>query len=157
MRSLKTLEFVGAILTVMGSFLPWEGAGGFLGQVTNGIRVDFASFKFWVTGIHTFPVYDYGGVLVILLTSTIVFLAVRPSRFIRNPILWNLIISMALMVSSLLFVGRWSIHWYEYGNTVEQPTLMIGLFYVVLGSALLLWSAIMAYQQVAYYKNKSAG
>ncbi len=157
MKSLKTLEFVGITLTIVGSFLPWECAGGFLGVVTSGIRVDFASFKYWFTGIHVLPVYDYGGALVILLTSAIVLLAIQSSRFIKNPILWNLIISAILMVSSLSFVGRWLIHWYEYGNTVEQPSLMIGLICVVLGSALLLWKALIAYREFTYSQSINAG
>ena len=157
MRSLKILEFIGVTLTIVGSFLPWERAGGFLGSVTNGIRVDFANFKYWLTGIHEFPVYDYGGVLVILLTLGIVLLAVQPFRFIKNPNIWNLIVSAVLMVSSLFFVGRWLIHWYEFGNTVEQPSLMIGLIIVVLGSALLLWKALMTYQSITYSQPKNAG
>lgn len=157
MKSLKILEFIGITLTIVGSFLPWERAGGFLGTVTNGIRVDFANFKYWLTGIHEFPVYDNGGLLVILLTLAIVLLAVQPFRFIKNLILWNLVISAVLMVVSLFFVGRWLIHWYEYSNTVEQPALMIGLVWVVLGSALLLWKALMAHRRVTYSQAINAG
>lgn len=147
MKSLHLSELIGACLTMVGSFLPWERGGGFGGLVTNGIRVDSANFKYWITGIHEFPVYDYGGVLVILLTAIFILLVLQPPRVIRNPILLNLIISSALMTSSLLFVGRWLIHRYEYGNPIEQPVLMIGLVCVVLGSILLLWRAVMNYRR----------
>jgi len=146
MKSLNPLEFIGASLTIAGSFLPWEQGGGFLGRVTNGVRIDFANFKYWVTGIHEFPVYDYGGVFVIFLTSVFIFLAINPPRFISNPTLWNLVISSVLMTSSLFFVGRGLIHRYEYGNPIEQPTLMFGLICVVVGSVLLLWRAIIKYR-----------
>jgi hypothetical protein len=147
MRSLKIIEAIGATLTIVGSFLPWENGGGIAGSIANGIRVELANFKYWVTGIISFPVYDYGGGLVILLTLATVFLVLRPPRFIRNPILWNLIISAALMVSSLFFMGRGIVHLYEARSWAEPPTLMSGLVLVVLGSVLLLWRAVITYRR----------
>ncbi len=157
MRSSKTLEFVGATLTIVGSFLPWERGGGFLGLVANGMRVDVANFKYWLTGIHEFPVYDHGGVLVVLLTLVIILLAVQPPRFITNPSLCNLIVSAILTASSLFFVGRWAVHRYEERGSAEPSSLMIGLIFVLLGSALLVWRAIIVYRQVAYHKSQNAG
>ncbi len=86
MKSLNALETIGATLTIVGSFLPWERAGGFLNTPTHGIRVDIANFKFWATGIHVFPVYDHGGVLVILLTSVLLILVHKPPKYIKDPI-----------------------------------------------------------------------
>ena len=157
MKSLKTLESIGAALTIVGSFLPWERAGGFLGSVTHGIRVDFVNFKYWFTGIHSFPVYDYGGVLVILLTLVIVLLTFQPPRFIKNPMLWDLMVSVVLMAVSMFYMLRWLMHWSEYRNTIEQPTLMVGLLCVVLGSALLSWKAMMTYPSVRHRQPKKAG
>jgi len=85
---LNNLEFIGAALTVAGSFLPWEQAGDFVSIVTRGVQIDFGNFKYWMTGIHVFPVYDDGGVIVILLTSLIILLAMQPPEFIKNPSLW---------------------------------------------------------------------
>jgi len=151
MKSLNTLLHIGALLTIVGSFLPWEGAGDVVFYVTNGIRVYLADFKYWITGIHRFPVYDYGGVMVILLTSAILLLAHQRPKFIRNPILWNLNVSVAMMVSSLFFVARWLIHRYEYseayGDALGKPQLMFGLIFVLFGSAILLWRAITIYKQ----------
>ena len=129
----------------MGSFLPWERAGGFLGDATHGIRVDLVNFKYWAAGLHALPIYDHGGALVIFLTLVVVLLAFQPPRWITNPKLWNLIVSAILMASSLFFVGKWLFHRLEYGDTVEQPTLMIGLICVVLGAAILLWRAVISY------------
>lgn len=148
MKALHVSEFIGASLTIVGSFLPWERGGGFGGIVTSGIRVDITNFKYWITGIHEFPVYDYGGAFVVLLTLVFILFVLQPPRFIQNPILWNLIISSILMTSSLLFVGRWWLHRYEFGNSIEQPSLMIGLVCVLLGSALLLWMSIMNYRRI---------
>jgi hypothetical protein len=157
MKSLKTLEFVGATLTIVGSFLPWEIGGGFLGRVINGLQVDFANFKYWVTGIHVFPVYDYGGVLIVFLTLLIILPALHPRRFIKDPILWNLIVSACLMASSLFFLGRWGVHRYQEAGSAEPSTLMVGLICVVIGSALLLWRAIINYHEITYRQPKNAG
>ena len=154
MKSLNTLEFIGASLTIVGSLLPWERAGDFLSDDLVGVRVDFANFKYWMTGIHEFPVYDNGGMLVLLLTSAIILLTLQPPGFIRNPSLWKLIISVLLMSSSIFFVTRWLIHGYEYGAAPGKPTLMIGLICIVLGSALLLWRAIVTHRQVVYHQSK---
>jgi hypothetical protein len=148
MKSLNTLDVLGAALTIAGSFLPWERGGGFLGLITKGIRIDVVNFKYWFRGIYEFPVYDYGGVLVLLLTMVFFLLVLQPPRFIRNPNLWNLIISASLMASSLFFVGRGLIHLHEYSSTIEQPSLMFGLVCVVFGSLLLFSSALIAYRKV---------
>ena len=157
MKSLRPFEFIGASLTIVGSFLPWERSGGLVDYAISGIRVDIANFMYWVTGIHEFPVYDYGGVLVILLTLAIALLALYPPRLIENPVLWNLIIAAVLMASSLFFVGRGVTHLHGYDSSFEPPTLRIGLTFVVLGSALLLWQAIMIYRQASPHENKNAG
>src|SRR5690349_4252807 len=156
MKLLNTIGHIGVMLTIVGSFLPWEQAGGFLSYVTNGIRIDVANFKYWTTGIHEFPVYDHGGVIVILLTSIIALLAAQPPRFIKHPTWWNLIVSALLLGLSLFFVGRWSMHHYAYGAATGKPTLMIGLVCVVLGSALLLWRAVITHCQMRSPQFQSA-
>ena len=156
MRYLNTLEFVGASLTVIGGFLPWERSGGFFDFYIYGIRIDLANFKYWVTGIHKFPVYDYGGGLLILLSSVIILLAHRPPTFIRNPVAWSLIVSSALMAFSLYFLGRGLLHVLEFPGVVEQPTIQPGLICVVLGSVLLLWKAVSVYNKAANREIRSA-
>ena len=146
MKSSKIFEFIGATFTILGSFLPWERTGSFSDHIINGFRVEFSDFKYWITGIQKFPVYDYGGLLVIILTAAIILIAVQPPKSIKNPLFWNLIISAILMASALLFVGRGLIHIYSYKSLIEQPSLRMGLIYVVFGSKLLLSKAIINYQ-----------
>jgi len=157
MKSLNNLEFIGAALTIVGSFLPWEQAGDFISIFTPGVQIDFVNFKYWMTGIHVFPVYDHGGVMVILLTSLIMLLTRQPPTLIKNPTLWKLILSGVLMGLSLLFIVRWLIHSYPYRGAIGQPTLMIGLVFVVLGSTILLWKAVITHYQIGYHHSKSAG
>ena len=148
MKAYHISEFIGACLTIAGSFLPWERGGGFAGLATSGIRVDTTNFQHWITGIHEFPVYDYGGASVVLLTLVFILFSFQPPRFIQNPVLWNLVISSTLMISSILFVGRWLFHKYAFGNSIEQPELMIGLVCVLIGSVLLLGMSIMTYRRL---------
>lgn len=146
MKSLKIQGWTGVALTLLGSFLPWERTGGFAGSVIYGLRVDMASFQYWMAGIHQFPVYDYGGMLVILLTLIIILLAVHPPGPFSSPLLWILILSHLLFASSLAFVGRWIFHRYAYPGNLEQPSLMIGLICILPGSVLLCGRAIMLYR-----------
>jgi hypothetical protein len=157
MKSLTAIDVLGATLAIVGSFLPWERGGGFLGLITNGVQVYITDFKYWVRGIYEFPVYDYGGVLVILLTLAFILLVLQPPKFIENPNLWNLIISAGLIASSLFFVGRGLIHLHEYDSTIERPSLMFGLGCVVFGSILLFSRALITYRKVTYDQSKSAG
>lgn len=147
MKPSKALELLGAALTIVGSFLPWERGGGFLSPVANGLWIDFANFKYWMTGIHELPVYDYGGLLVVLLTLAIILLDRRPPKSIKHPELGALVISALLMSLSVFFVARGLFHVYEYDTGVEKPTFMIGLICVVTGAALLLWRKIRDYRQ----------
>ena len=155
MKSLRPREVFGAILTIVGIFLPWENSGGVVSSDINGVKVYLGSVKYWVRGIHTFPVNDYGGVLIICLTLAIVFLALRCNRLIKNPILWKLVLSAALLASSLFFLGRGIIHAYEDLNFIEPRTLMFGFFFVVIGSVLLLWEAVKAYRETIGNDKKS--
>ena len=159
MRFLKNLHIIGAAFTIVGSLLPWEYAGGCFGvSIYYGVRIYLASFKYWLRGIHTFPVSDYGGVLVIILTLAILFLAWRPPRFVGNPDLSNLILSVALVVSSLYYLGRVVSHKYEARDIFGQTTgIMIGLHFVMLGSVLFLLRAVIFYRQNILHKNKNAG
>jgi hypothetical protein len=156
MKSLRTLEAVGAVLTIVGSFLPWEYSGGCFGQNIPGIRVYLEGFKYWGNGVQTFPVNDHGGVLVIFLTLAIIFLTLHPPRFIKNPILWKLVLSAVLLASSLFFVGRRVFHVYINNILFEPSSLMFGLFFVVVGSVLLLWEAVKVYRETVRNDNNPA-
>jgi hypothetical protein len=146
MKLLKYQLFLGASLTIVGSFLPWESAGGFSDHDIYGFRVSPINFKYWVSGLHSLSVNDYGGGLVILLTMLIVLLALKPPKFVKNPFIWNLILSVVLMTICLFFVGRGLFHGIVNINSIEPPSIRPGLFSVVIGSVLLLWKALSIYK-----------
>jgi hypothetical protein len=131
-KSLSRLEMIGAALTLIGSFLPWgwtdrvEGDG-FL--IINGI--DIGSYG------HHYDIENNGGMIIILLTLTVVLLAVQVLKIIRNPILWNLIISILLMTTSLCIFGR---------ILMGYDQIRYGLIMVVVGSTFLLWMAVRKYR-----------
>lgn len=147
MKYSKTLQLVGASLVIIGSFLPWEQQGDFI--------------SYWTYGIQLFPVFsDNGGLLIILLTLTITLFAFQPPKFIKNAARWNLIIAILLVITSLFFVARWlarlASH-IEFANTLGAPTLDVGLISVVIGSGLLLYTAIINHHQIMASKAKGPG
>jgi hypothetical protein len=143
MKSLRILGLVGASLAIVGSFLPWEQEGDLFSNRTYGVQL--------------FPrLHDYGGALVVLLTMMIVLLTLKPPRFIRNPGLWNVIISALLMTASILFLARWLVHRIESAGSIGAASLEIGLISVVVGSALLLWAALVNYSQFFKHRTKTA-
>jgi hypothetical protein len=146
MKILNILLFLGAPLTIIGSLFPWESAGGFSDYDIYGFQVSPLNFKYWVSGLHSFTIKDYGGGIVILLTLVIAFLAIKPPRFVKNPTIWNLILSVVLMTASLFFVGRGLYHGIVNINSIEPPSIRPGLFPVVIGSVLLLWRALSIYR-----------
>ncbi len=131
---LRIVGKVGAVLTLMGSFLPWEREGDFISYLTYGIQF--------------FPkTSDHGGVLVVLLTTAIVLLAFKPPRFVVNPRLWALVLASILMTTSIIFVLRWLIHYIASIGFLGAASMEVGLMGTTLGSALLLYSAILNYYQ----------
>ena len=146
MKLLKYQLFLGAPLTIIGSFLPWESAGGFSDFDIYGFRVSPIDFKYWASGLHSLSVNDYGGGFVILLTMLIVLLALKSPKFVKNPFIWNLILSVVLMAACLFFVGRGLYHVFGNISVIEPPTIRPGLFSVVFGSFLLLWRALSIYR-----------
>jgi hypothetical protein len=135
MKLSRTLGIIGASLTVIGSFLPWEREGDLISVSTYGLRTSQTN------------VYDNGGVLVILLTLLILFLTFNPHYFVKNPNLWNLIASILLMAASLFFMARWLIHYFKSVGITGSASLEIGLIAVMTGSALLLWMTLINNRQ----------
>jgi hypothetical protein len=133
--NLSRFEIIGAALTIIGSFLPWdytectEGDGTY---VTHGIVIDLTYLGIWF--------HDNGGMLIILLTFAIILLSIRTPRIITNPVLWNLIISILLLAVSLFLVIRIPLLW------TGCVQIRFGLLMVVAGSVLLLWMAVRKYR-----------
>ena len=134
--NLSRFEIIGAAFAVIGSFLPWGYT--YLTQsdrpyVIYGIDV---YLDVWFEGVDRFPVADNGGMIIVVLTLAVVLLSTRAPRIIKNPVLWNLIISILLMTESLLSVRRILAHW----------EIRFGLLMIVAGSVLLLWMAVRKYR-----------
>jgi len=62
-----------------------------------------------------------------------------------------------LMAVSLIFVTRWLIHHIESADLIGASALGIGLVAVVVGAALVLWSALVNYHLSIQPQAKSAG
>jgi hypothetical protein len=134
--NLSRLEIIGAAFAVIGSFLPWGYT--YLTQsdrpyVIYGIDV---YLDVWFEGVDRFPVADHGGMIIVVLTLAVVLLSTRAPRIIKNPVLWNLIISILLMTETLISVRHILAHW----------EIRFGLLMVVAGSVLLLWMAVRKYR-----------
>ena len=135
-NGLNGFEIIGTAFAVIGSFLPWGYT--YLKEIDRpyviyGIDV---YLDVWFQGIDRFPGSDHGGMIIVVLTLAVVLLSTRAPRSIKNPVLWNLIISILLMTESLVSVRRILAHW----------EIRFGLIMVVAGSVLLLWMAVRKYR-----------
>ena len=131
-NSLKTLFIIGAILTLAGSFLPWRREG------------DFVSY--WTYGIRIYPVLkDSGGLLIVILTLIVTILVFRPPDFIGKPLIWGILLSLALVFDSAFHIGKLLIDRTNAIGIIGAPAIQIGLVMVSIGSILLLLSAVIYY------------
>ena len=125
---------IGAALTLIGSFLPWGWTDGVEGDgflIINGIDIGSCGGHYYIE--------NNGGTIIILLTLTVVLLAIQVLKIIRNPILWNLIISILLMATSLNFVSRILFPW-------GHVQIRYGLIMVAVGSGILVCTAVRKYR-----------
>jgi hypothetical protein len=95
------------------------------------------SFLPWEHGGDFLPYWIYG----------IRVLTFRPPKSIENPLLWMLVTSALLAVSSLFFVIKWLAHRLEAGSGVGSPVIQIGLIGVVVGAGFLLFGTVKNYRQ----------
>lgn len=129
-NSVKTLFIIGAILTLVGSFLPWRREG------------DFVSY--WTYGIRIYPVLkDSGGLLIMLLTLIVTMLIFRPPGFIGKPFIWGILISLVLVFDSTFHIVKLLIDRKNAVGVIGAPAIQIGLVMVPIGSMLLLLSAVI--------------
>jgi hypothetical protein len=124
----RNLVLFGAILVIVGSFLPWEIEGDFL--------------SYWRYGVQVFPVFaDNGGVIVVILGILIIGLIFRPSDFAKRPTTWILICAIALCIISAYHIIDWLIRRIASNGVVGAPAITIGLILVGIGSILMLATA----------------
>ena len=127
--SSRNALLVGAILVIVGSFLPWEVEGDFL--------------SYWRHGIQLFPVFaDNGGMIVLFLGVLILGLIFRLGDYVKRPAKWILICAIALSIISAYHVVDWLVRRIVANGIIGAPTIKIGLILVVIGSLLTLAGAL---------------
>jgi hypothetical protein len=126
----RNLLLLGAVLVILGSFLPWEIEGDFLSS--------------WRYGIQFFPVFaDNGGILVFLLGILIIGLVFRSEGFVKYPAKWILASAIALLILSAYHIVEWLIRRNAANGIVGAPAIKIGLILVGIGSILILATALV--------------
>jgi hypothetical protein len=134
----KTLFIIEAILTLIGSFLPWRREGDVVLYLTYGINI-FPAIK------------DNGGLLIVFLTVILVILIFRPPDFIEKPITWSIFLSLALVFDSIFQIGKLFIDHANAIGVVGAPMIQIGLVMVSTGSFLLFFTIVrcaLAHHQI---------
>lgn len=131
---LRILYIIGAALSIGGSFLPWQREGDFVSDWTYGIRFH-PSFK------------DNGGLLIILLSTAVFGLILHPPDFVKRPAIWSVVLGIILVIASGFHVVKWLIQRIEANGVVGAPALQVGLVMVLLGSLLLLLTALLHYSK----------
>jgi hypothetical protein len=138
----RLLLTVGAVLVILGSFLPWMRHDTFVGIVsTRGIEL------YWVpAGWSSLSLRfeDNGGILTALLGLVTAVLFLRPPRFIRRSENWALVCAAILVIVSLY---HRAMGWLMYMRTRHVRDGMsyvgAGLYVVILGSSLILVAALI--------------
>ena len=127
---LKVLYIIGAALTIVGSFLPWQREGDFV--------------PYWIYGIRLRPYFkDNGGLLVVFLSTAMLGLALRSPRFVERSTIWGIMFGVVLVLASGYHIARWLVQRIEADGVIGAPALQIGLVMVLLGSLLLLSTALL--------------
>jgi hypothetical protein len=128
----KTLFLIGAVFTLVGSFVPWQQQG------------DLVSW--WTYGIRIYPsIEDNGGFLIVLMSIIVVMLIFHPPAFIEKPLLWSIVLSVALILDSVFHIGKLYISRGDVTMVVGAPTIQIGLIMVCIGSTLLLFTSMLSF------------
>lgn len=133
MSNLINVTFVvGAILTLVGSFLPWKQEGDFI--------------SVWTYGIQLYPyIKDNGGLLIIFLTILVVILNLRPPDFINRPLIWCIPLSFVLLLISAYHFYLLILNREIAGGVVGAPAIQIGFVLVLVGSILIFVSTLLKY------------
>ena len=126
----RNLLLLGAVLVILGSFLPWEVEGDFL--------------PYWRYGVQFSPVFaDHGGILVLLLGVLIVGLMFRSEGIVEYPAKWILASAIALCLLSVYHIVDWLVRRTAANGIIGAPAIRIGLVLVGSGSILLLATALV--------------
>jgi len=130
MKWLKVLCVVGALLAMVGSFLPWWCEGDFIWYCTKGVRISW--------GMGSGPVIDdNGGMLVLILAIIVVLLIIWPPGIVKDPITLAIVCESGLVAISMYHIGRLVIRRIMMGGMIGAPEVKLGLVMVMLGSLIL--------------------
>ncbi len=131
----KLLLVVGAVLTSVGSFLPWIVFGDFVSLQRFGLVVRFDPL---------FLFYDNGGLSVVILSILVIGVALIPP-FKQQKV--------AILISALFLAGIVAYQWISFvqnrlnwGSIIGAPEPLIGLDIIALGAMLVLVAAIWNYR-----------
>ena len=131
-KIVKISLLCGFVATLLGSFLPWQREGDFVSYLTYGIRI--------------FPVVeDNGGILIALLSLSVLMLILQPLKLIEKPLAWSIVSSLALVLVSTFHVIKLLIDRENAIGVIGAPTIEAGLVLVFIGSILLLFASLSHY------------
>jgi hypothetical protein len=116
-KPVRALFLSGAVLTILGSFLPWGITGRML-------------------------IVDNGGLLIVLLTGVSVWLAFYAPKLIRRPQVWVIATTIVLLLVTIYHIADWELRILRWGSDFEAPVLREGLQIVLLGSSMLLFAGL---------------
>jgi MFS superfamily sulfate permease-like transporter len=117
----KNFFVFGLLLTIVGTFLPWEVEGDFLFQKINGIQV-FPSFE------------DNGGLAILLLSIVIALIFFSPQLFSKIPKKLLIILCAILPIIVIFHLVNVFSDSIQKRGVVGAPSIQYGLVLVLIGS-----------------------
>jgi hypothetical protein len=134
MSTFQKSSILGALLVIIGSFLPWRKEGDFI--------------SFWTPGIGIYPRWeDNGGLLPLVLSLAVLWFILQPPVFIKKPVGWNIAFGMFLLVDSCFHMGRLLHDYLPQRTAIGAPVIEIGLWMVLTGSLIALLAAMFQNQE----------
>lgn len=132
----KITYTIGAMLTGLGSILPWERGG------------DFTPYEIRGFFLVSFPPYyqDYGGALIIILSIAMNLVGFWPYESRKFPLWWNVILGFILFFDVGYHLVKLYLNIVELRGGAGAPTIEIGLVMVTIGSIILLVTALFHFK-----------
>jgi len=146
-RHQEQLYIIGAILAIVGSFLPWVVEGDFVSYWTWGIQIKHLEIEKCLKGLYDCPLKDNGGFLILLLSITVVLLVFRTPTFLKHPRVWVVACTAILVLLSLYHLGKVWVQHLKAAGMIGAPEPRIGLFMVLCGSLLMCGVAMANYRR----------
>jgi hypothetical protein len=142
----KFLYYIGAVLAILGSFLPWWCAGDIIVFCASGI--DFYGTNFIVASLHHIGYFNSPfslnnvGIIVVLFSLFTVWLVTYPPKFIKHPRVWTFASSTVLVLFTIYQFADHLSKRIESLHITSGLWLEYGFLMVLYGSLLLLTPAL---------------